>query len=240
MQDLTYTALCILLLLCHLFGIFRFICLWFPKTIKIKIFFFLAIINNIHILILYFQCHFFAPKLVWDLLSRPSAQTVHPFICLSVYPSVRPLPCPPFVSLFLRQPVHPTFFNQCIFPFLVCPSDRPTARPPSFNSFVSLSVCPFVCQSIRFPVYLSFHSYIWVSVSPSINGSICPSVYPVRRSDLSFWPSVCPSVSLSLFPNTYAVVLSFVRPSICPSNHLSIYNGYWVINLISRNFLLLL
>lgn len=26
-KDITYTALCILLLLCHLFGIFRFICL---------------------------------------------------------------------------------------------------------------------------------------------------------------------------------------------------------------------
>ena len=26
-HDTTYTALCILLLLCHLFGIFRFICL---------------------------------------------------------------------------------------------------------------------------------------------------------------------------------------------------------------------
>ena len=147
---------------------------------------------------------FCAPKLVWDLLSRPSAQTVHPFICLSVYPSVRPLPRPPFVSLFLRLSAHPfipRFFHPSVFPSLS--SVRPYARPPSFHSFVSLSVCPFVCQSIRFPVCLSFHSYIRVSASPSINEFVYLSVCSVR-------PSVC----LSVFPTTYAFVLSFVSPSI--------------------------
>ena len=174
---------------------------------------------------------FCALKLVWDLLSRPSAQTVHPFICLSVYPSVSPLPRPPFVSLFLCRPVNPfilPFIHPSVFPCLVCPSVRPSARPPSFNSFVSLSVCPFVCQSIRFPVCLSFHSYIWVSVSPSINAfvylSVCSSRTSIRSALLAISPSIRLSVRLSNHPSLYP----FVRPSVRPSNHVSIYNGSWL------------
>ena len=147
--------------------------------------------------------------------NRPS---LHLFVSLSVCQSVTR---PPFVSLFLRRPVNPfilPFIHPSVFPCLVCPS----VRPPSFNSFVSLSVCPFVCQSIRFlTVCPSIHTFECPFLLPSMRLSICPSVHPVRRSDLSFWPSVRPSVCLSVFPNTYASVLSFVRPS----NHLPIYNG---------------
>ena len=166
---------------------------------------------------------FCALKLVWDLLSRPSAQTVHPFICLSVYPSVSPLRpssiCQ-FVSLSTRQSVYPSVHPSVCFALSrlsVRPSVRPPARPPSFNSFVSLSVCPFVCQSIRFPVCLSFHSYIWVSVSPSINAfvylSVCSSRTSIRSALLAISPSIRLSVRLSNHPSLYP----FVRPSVRPS-----------------------
>ena len=150
---------------------------------------------------------FCAPKLVWDLLSRPSAQTVHPFICLSVYQSIRPLLRPPFVSFILRLPAHSSVLPSVCSSFcLVCPSVRPPARPPSFHSFVSLSVCPFVSVSPSAFVYLS----------------VCSSRTSIRSVLLAISPSIRLSVRL---PNTYFFVLSFVRPSVRPSNHLSIYNG---------------
>ena len=141
---------------------------------------------------------FCALKLVWDLLSRPSAQTVHPFICLSVYPSVSPLPRPPFVSLFLCRPVNPfilLFIHPSVFPCLVCPSVRP-------SSFLQL-----FCQSIRlsvrlsvhsFSVCLSFHSYIWVSVSPSINAFVYLSVCSSRTIIYLQWFLAHGSRNLSL------------------------------------------
>ena len=149
---------------------------------------------------------FCAPKLVWDLLSRsyarPSVRPLKPSIPSSACQSIRPLIRPPFVSLILRLPAHSSVLPSVCFSFcLVCPSVRPPVLLPS----TLLSVYPCV-RSFPF-------------LRPRL--SICPSVHPVRRSDLSFWPSVRPSVCLSVFPNTYAFVLSFVRPS----NHLPIYNG---------------
>ena len=149
---------------------------------------------------------FCAPKLVRDLLSRsyarPSAQTVHPFIRLPIYPSVNPSSICQFHSPstrpFLRSSIRLFFLLSRL-------SVRPSVRPPVLLPSTLLSVYPCVRSS--------------PFLRPRL--SICPSVHPVRRSDLSFWPSVRPSVCLSVFPNTYAFVLSFVRPS----NHLSIYNG---------------
>lgn len=158
---------------------------------------------------------FCALKLVWDLLSRPSAQTVHPSICLLVYPSVSPLPRPPFVSLFLRRPVNPfilPFIHRSVFPCLVCPS----VRPPSFNSFVSirlsvrlsvhsfsrLFVLPFIHLSVRF----SFHQCVCLSVRlfiPYVD-PICPSGHQ------SVHPFVCPSFQPSI-PLSFR---SSVRPSV--------------------------
>ena len=143
-----------------------------------------------------------ALKLVWDLLSRPSAQTVHPFICLSVYPSVSPLPLPPFVSLFLRRPVNP-FILPFIHPFFLVSSVRP-------SSFLQL-----FCQSIRLPVRLSVRSFsrlfvllfIHLSVRFSFHQCVClsvrlfiPYVDPICPSAC---PSVCPSVCLSVFPTIH-------------------------------------
>ena len=108
--------------------------------------------------------------------NRPS---LHLFVSLSVCQSVTR---PPFVSLFLRRPVNPfilPFIHPSVFPCLVCPS----VRPPSFNSFVSLSVCPFVCQSIRFPSVCPFiHTFECPFLLPSMRLSICPSVHPVLLS----------------------------------------------------------
>ena len=151
---------------------------------------------------------FCAPKLVWDLLSRSSARpsvrsnrvSLHPFASLSVRYSVLHLS----VS-FSVNPSIPPFFHPSVFPSVS--SVRPLARPPVLLPSTLLSVYLFV-RSFPF-------------LRPRF--TICPSVHPVRRCDLSFWPSVCPSVCLSVFPNTYAFVLSFVRSS----NHLSIYNGSW-------------
>ena len=155
---------------------------------------------------------FCAPKLVWDLLSRSYARpsvrsnrlSLHPSASLSVRYSVLHLP----VWFSVYPPIAP-FFHPSVFPSVssVRPSVRPSARPPVLLPSTLLSVYPFV-RSFPF-------------LRPRL--SICPSVHPVRRSDLSFWPSVRPSVCLSVFPNTYA----FVLPSDRPSNHLSIYNGSW-------------
>ena len=149
---------------------------------------------------------FCALKLVWDLLSRPSAQTVHPFICLSVYPSVRPLPRPPFVSLFLRQTVHPS-----ISVFFRVSSVRPPVRPPVLLPSTLLSVYPFVRSFVSpfvFPsVCPSTHTFECSFLRPSMRLSICPSVQPVRRSDLSFWPSVRPSVCLSVRLTIYLFIM---------------------------------
>ena len=153
-----------------------------------------------------------ALKLVWDLLSRPSAQTVHPFICLSVYPSVSPLPRPPFVSLFLRRPVNPfilPFIHPSVFPCLVCPSVRPSARPSSFLQLL--------CQSIRLSVRLSVHSFsrlfvlqfIHLSVRFSFHQCVCLSV----RLFIPSVDKICPSGHRSVHP--------FVCPSFQPSTPLS-------------------
>ena len=149
---------------------------------------------------------FCAPKLVWDLLSRsyarpsvrPYAQTVHPFIRLPVYPSVNPSS----ICQFDSPPTRPFLRSSIRLFFLL---SRLSVRPPVLLPSTLLSVYPCV-RSFPF-------------LRPRL--SICPSVHPACRSDLSFWPSVRPSVCLSVFPNTYAFVLSFVRPS----NHLPIYNG---------------
>ena len=168
---------------------------------------------------------FCALKLVWDLLSRPSAQTVHPFICLLVYPSVSPLPRPPFVSLFLRRPVNPfilPFIHPSVFPCLVClsvrPSVRPSARPSSFLQLF--------CQSICLSDRLSVHSFSRLFVLPLIQSSVrfsvrqcvcltvrlfIPYVDPICPSGhQSVHPFVCPSFQLSI-PLSFR---SFVRPSV--------------------------
>ena len=104
---------------------------------------------------------FCALKLVWDLLSRPSAQTVHPFICLSVYPSVSPLP---------RPSIH-TFECPLLLPTMrlsICPSVHPVRRSglpfwPIVRPSVCLCVFPtihpfnlsFVRPSVRLTIYLS-------------------------------------------------------------------------------------
>ena len=177
---------------------------------------------------------FCALKLVWDLLSRPSAQTVHPFICLSVYPSVSPLRpssiCQ-FVSLSTRQSVYPSVHPSVCFSL-----SRLSVRPPALLPSTLLSVYPFVRSFVSpfvFPsVCPSIHTFECPFLRPSMRLSICPSVHSVRRSDLSFWSSVRPSVCLSVFPTIHPLVLSFVRtsdrPSVRPSNHLSIYNGSWL------------
>lgn len=123
---------------------------------------------------------------------RPSVRPLKPCIPSSVCQSIRPLLRPPFVSLILRQPIHSSVLPSVCFSF--CLSVRPSARPPALLPSTLLSIYPFV-RSFPF-------------LRPRL--SICPSVHPVRRSDLSFWPSVC----LSVFPNTYAFVLSLVRPSV--------------------------
>ena len=117
---------------------------------------------------------FCALKLVWDLLSRPLAQTVHPFICVSVYPSVSPLPRPPFVSLILRLPAHSSVLPSVCFSFcLVCPSARPSSFLPLF--------CQSICLSVRFRfsvrVCLSVRLFIpYVDpICPSGHQSVHPS-----------------------------------------------------------------
>lgn len=133
---------------------------------------------------------------------RLSVRPLKPCIPSSVCQSIRPLLRPPFVSLILGLPAHSSVLpSGCFSLCLVGPSVRPPVLLPStlLSVYPFVRSFPFLCQRL----------------------SICPSVHPVRRSDLSFWPSVRPSVCLSVFPNTYAFVLSFVRPS----NHLSIYNG---------------
>ena len=154
---------------------------------------------------------FCAPKLVWDLLFRPSAQTVHPFICFSVNPSI------------------PPFFHQRIFPCLVCLSVRPPVLLlstllsvyPFVRSFVSPFVFPSVCPSI--------HTFECPFLLPSMRLSICPSVHPVRRSDLPFWPLVRPSVCLCVFPTIHPFILSFVRPSVRLTIYLStMAPGSWL------------
>ena len=165
---------------------------------------------------------FCALKLVWDLLSRPSAQTVHPFICLSVYPSVSPLPRPPFVSLFLRRPVNPfilPFIHPSVFPCLVCPSVRLPARPSSFlqlfcqsiclsdrlsvHSFSRLFVLPLIQSSVRFSVHNAF-AYL----------SVCSSRTSIRSALLAISPSIRLSVRLSNYPSLYPFVRSSVRLTI--------------------------
>ena len=140
---------------------------------------------------------FCALKLVWDLLSRPSAQTVHPFICLSVYPSVSPLRpssiCQ-FVSLSTRQSVYPSVHPSVCFSLSrlsVRPSVRPSARPSSFLQLF--------CQSIRLSVRLSVHSFSRLFVLPFIHLSV----------RFSFHQCVCLSVRL---------FIPYVDP-ICPSGH---------------------
>lgn len=126
----------------------------------------------------------------------PFVRPLKPCIPSSVCQSIRPLLRPPFVSLILRQPIHSSVLPSVCFSF--CLSVRPSARPPALLPSTLLSIYPFV-RSFPF-------------LRPRL--SICPSVHPVCRSDLSFWPSVRPSVCLSVFPNTYAFVLSLVRPSV--------------------------
>lgn len=184
---------------------------------------------------------------------RLSAQTVYPFIRLSVYPFVCPLLHPPFVSLFLCWPIHqfnPPFIHPSVFPFVS--SVRPSTHPSSFLALF----CQFI-RSYVSPFRLSFHSYTWVSISPSINVFVYLSVWSSRTSIRSvlltirlsvpfcirlLWPSVClsalPSIHPSCCPFVHLFVRPSIRPSVHPSNHLSIYNGSSEINLTSRNLLL--
>ena len=171
--------------------------------------------------------------------NRPS---LHLFVSLSVCQSVTPSSICQFVSPSTRQSVYPSVHPSVCFSssrLSVRPSVRPSARlparPPSFNSFVSLSVCPIVCQSIRFPVCLSFHSYIRVSVSPSINAfaylSVCSSRTSIRSALLAISPSNRLSVRLSNHPSLYP----FVRPSV----RLIFIYLQWLLARGSRNLSLL-
>ena len=146
---------------------------------------------------------FCAPKLVRDLLSRsyarPSAQTVHPFIRLPVYPSVNPSSICQFHSPstrpFLRSSIRLFFLLSRLS---VRPSVRPSARPSSF--------LPLFCQSIRASVRFRFSVRVCLSVRlfiPYVD-PICPSGHQ------SVHPFVCPSFQtpMPLF------FLSSVRPTI--------------------------
>ena len=154
---------------------------------------------------------FCAPKLVRDLLSRsyarPSAQTVHPFIRLPVYPSVNPSSICQFHSPstrpFLRSSIRLFFLLSRLS---VRPSVRPPARPPSFHSFVSLSVCPFVSVSPSAFVYLS----------------VCSS----RTSIRSVLLAISPSIRLSVRLSKHLCLCSFFRPSVQPF----IYLQWFLIN----------
>lgn len=138
---------------------------------------------------------FCAPKLVWDLLSRsyarPSAQTVHPFIRLPVYPSVNPSS----ICQFDSPPTRPFLRSSIRLFFLLSRlSVRPPARPPSFHSFVSLSVCPFFSVSLSAFVYLS----------------VCSS----RTSIRSVLLAISPSIRLSVRLSKHLCLCPFVRPSV--------------------------
>lgn len=130
---------------------------------------------------------------------RPSDRPLKPSIPSSACQSIRPLLRPAFVSLILRLPAHSSVLPFVCSSFcLVCPSVRPPARPPSFHSFVSLSVCPFVSVSPSAFVYLSVCSSrtsirsVLLAISPSIRLSVRLS------KNLCFCPFVRPSVRLTI------------------------------------------
>lgn len=136
---------------------------------------------------------FCAPKLVWDLLSRsyarPSAQTVHPFIRLPVYPSVNPSS----ICQFDSPPTRPFLRSSIRLFFLL---SRLSVRPPVLLPSTLLSVYPCV-RSFPF-------------VRPRL--SICPSVHPVRRSDVLL--AISPSIRLSVRLSKHLCLCPFVRPSV--------------------------
>ena len=125
--------------------------------------------------------------------NRPS---LHLFVSLSVCQSVTPSSICQFVSLSTRQSVYPSVHPSVCFSLSrlsVRPSVHPPARPPSFNSVVS----------IRLSVRLSVHSFSRLFVLPFIHLSV----------RFSFHQCVCLSVRL---------FIPYVDP-ICPSGHQSVH-----------------
>ena len=120
----------------------------------------------------------------WKETETPRAGLQHPSATVIIDHAMGPS-IYPSLSLFRERittvkacPGFKSFYSSLYLSISIHPSIHPLYLPihPSIYLFVSLSIDPAICLSIRPSIHLSLSLYLCLTIHPSIYLSICPSL----------------------------------------------------------------